>query len=155
MLKGRGYPYEEFSMLNGSGAILGTFLNGSVDKWGYPALRIRRQDVKDALIEKLEADGGKVIWNKRFVGVQESDSGVVVSFADGEKVKGGYLVGCDGIHSKARDEVMPSEPEFVRTMSIGAPVDRSLFPTKGMPLPAMMYTPQGPLHSPRAVATAC
>jgi salicylate hydroxylase len=69
----------------------------------FTALRITRGEALKGVLAAIEThDNISLVCGKKTVNITEDDSGVELTFQDGEKVQGDILIGCDGIHSVAR-----------------------------------------------------
>jgi 4,5-epoxidase len=69
---------------------------------GRPGLLMSQAAIEGALRRRLADLGGEVEWSRPVTGVQPEADGVVVRLGDGEAVRVGWLVGCDGAHSSVR-----------------------------------------------------
>ncbi|KAF4956886.1 hypothetical protein FGADI_3489 [Fusarium gaditjirri] len=148
LLRTQGFNYEEISFENGSGTVLGKFLNGSQRQYNFQALRIKRSLVHDALISACNQRGIPIRYEKKFKSIMaETDHDVTVQFEDGETATAGFVVGCDGIHSKVRDHIQVVQPEFSGLMGVmGAVMETkldSMHVASRPPLPAMMFGASG------------
>lgn len=61
-----------------------------------------RRDLMEVLYSKLPEREHRVLSNKKVTGVEQDDTSVTVTCADGSVFKGDVLVGCDGVHSAVR-----------------------------------------------------
>jgi 2-polyprenyl-6-methoxyphenol hydroxylase-like FAD-dependent oxidoreductase len=68
-------------------------------------LDIRQNEVEALLAAHAGRLGVPVGWSRRAVGLEQDDGEVRVTLADGEVVRGAYLVGCDGIRSFVRQSL--------------------------------------------------
>lgn len=76
----------------------------------FKALRIGRGEALKGVMAAVEKHPNiRILYGKKTVGIDESDTGVTLKFADGETATGDILIGCDGIHSVTR--LMHVEPE--------------------------------------------
>ncbi|KAI2893065.1 hypothetical protein CBS76997_1784 [Aspergillus niger] len=122
-----GYQCEAFHFRTQDGQPFDDYEIGSVEKYGYPGLRIYRK----VLIRELQAEcrrkGIQVTFEKKFTRIlSESDTGVTWEFEDGTRGEADSLVGTDGIHSRVRSYLYPGlEPEFINVLAIGAAVPTS------------------------------
>ncbi|KAJ4251031.1 hypothetical protein NW762_011681 [Fusarium torreyae] len=144
----RGFNYEEISFENGSGNVLGKFLNGSQKQYNFSALRIKRSVMHDELLAACEQRGIPIHYEKKFKRIlSETSENVTAVFDDGEEVTAGFVVGCDGIHSKVRDHVEIVRPEYSGLMGImGSVTDTdltSIYATSGPSFPSMMFGANG------------
>ncbi|EWG44915.1 hypothetical protein FVEG_05878 [Fusarium verticillioides 7600] len=140
----QGFNYEEISFENGSGKVLGKFLNGSQKHYNFSALRIKRSLVHDELLAACEQRGILIHYEKKFERiVSETDENATALFEDGEEVTAGFVIGCDGIHSKVRNYIQVARPEFSGLMGImGSVMEEELtlmHATSRPPLPSMMF----------------
>lgn len=58
-----------------------------------------RRDLMEILYARLPDRQSRVLPNKKVTGVEQDDSSVTVTCADGSVFKGDMLIGCDGVHS--------------------------------------------------------
>jgi 2-polyprenyl-6-methoxyphenol hydroxylase-like FAD-dependent oxidoreductase len=79
--------------------------------FGAPYYHLYRPDLLAVLASALP--GGIVHLGHRCVGLQQSESGAAVTFADGLTVNADVVVGADGIHSTVRELLFgPESPRF-------------------------------------------
>lgn len=55
----------------------------------------------------MEEVSDRVHWNRRFVGTQEAEDGIVAVFEDGSRIEGSIIVGTEGSNSRTRQLVAP------------------------------------------------
>jgi 2-polyprenyl-6-methoxyphenol hydroxylase-like FAD-dependent oxidoreductase len=67
-----------------------------------PGLVISQAEVEAALRRRVTELGGQIVWGREVVAAQPDPHGVEVGFADGGRSRAGWLVGCDGAHSRVR-----------------------------------------------------
>ncbi|MGQ0718308.1 MAG: FAD-dependent monooxygenase [Pseudonocardiales bacterium] len=69
-----------------------------------PGLLVSQAEIEAELRCHLAKLGGgaSVQWGREVVGLEEDPSGVAVRLADGETLRTGWVVGCDGAHSAVR-----------------------------------------------------
>jgi salicylate hydroxylase len=95
------------------------------DRFKAPFWTVERSAVQQALLAELGA--GHVRLGARCTGVETTDHGAVIRFADGTTVEADAVVGADGIHSVVRDSVFgPDEAVFSGTSGYRAlvPMER-------------------------------
>lgn len=63
---------------------------------------VRRPVFHKALIDAAERAGVEVKWGHKLVTLEQADDSVTVTFENGEKATGSFVVGCDGLHSNTR-----------------------------------------------------
>ena len=100
---------------------------GSVEKYGYPGLRIYRKVLITELLAKCSEKGISIVFGKKFVKIlSESDNDVSWEWADGTASQAASLVGADGIHSRVRSYIHPGiEPKFLNVLAIAGAVPTS------------------------------
>jgi salicylate hydroxylase len=99
-------------------------------RYGTPHVMLHRADLHGLLaaaVLRLKPDA--VHLAKRCVGVAQSDQKVEVHFETGEPASAAYVIGADGIHSKAREYLFgPDRPEFT-----GCVAWRGIVPMERLP----------------------
>jgi len=79
--------------------------------YDWPQLSIHRADLHqvmlDAVRQRLGSDA--VQLGRRCLTVDQDSAGVTIHFDDGEPQRGKVAVGCDGIHSALRRQLVPGE----------------------------------------------
>lgn len=81
----------------------------SVKRFGAPYWMVHRGDLHRVLcdaVRALKADAIHV--SARCIGFKETDSGVDLDLANGERVSGDVLIGADGVHSVLRAQMFQS-----------------------------------------------
>mgnify|MGYP000628057293 CR=1 FL=1 len=80
------------------------------ERYGSPYLFMHRADLHEA----LESKSSKLVQlDKKLVGLEQDETGVTISFADGTRASADYLIGADGVHSQVRELLFgPEEPRF-------------------------------------------
>jgi salicylate hydroxylase len=69
----------------------------------FTALRITRGEALKGVLAAIDKHPNiKLICGKKTTEIDEDDSGVTITFADGGSARADILIGCDGIHSVAR-----------------------------------------------------
>lgn len=66
--------------------------------------RVNRDRIRRLLLKEVSEE---VHWNKRFVGIEETEDGVVGVFEDGSRVEGSVIIGAEGANSRTRRLVAP------------------------------------------------
>jgi 2-polyprenyl-6-methoxyphenol hydroxylase-like FAD-dependent oxidoreductase len=101
-LRRRGIEVTRFSVRDG-GTVLGRLdLGGLASR--YPFALLVPQDVTEAvLLDRLTALGGAVHRPYQVTDLAEDADGVTVTTAGGERLRAGYVVGADGMHSTVRE----------------------------------------------------
>jgi 2-polyprenyl-6-methoxyphenol hydroxylase-like FAD-dependent oxidoreductase len=93
---------------------------GSVEKYGYPGLRVYRKVLIMELLAKCSEKRLPVVFGKKFMKIpSESDIDVSWEWGDGTVGQAASLVGADGIHSRVRSYLHPDiEPKFVNVVAV-------------------------------------
>lgn len=75
----------------------------------FPFTLLVSQAVTEALLlQRFRQLGGKVLRPQTVTGLQQDNSGVTVSFANGERIRSSIVVGADGVHSVVREQAQIS-----------------------------------------------
>jgi 2-polyprenyl-6-methoxyphenol hydroxylase-like FAD-dependent oxidoreductase len=115
---GIGQPIPGMIIADGRGRKL-------VEASGVPGLPpsqvMWRSDLYRVLHDHTAAQGVKIEYGKRLVGVDETEDGVTARFADGTTATGDVLIGADGIRSTVRTLIDPDAPgpEHVGLLGFG------------------------------------
>src|SRR6185295_10494510 len=74
-----------------------------------------------ALRDEAVRRGIRIEAGKRLVGVDGQAGGVFARFADGTRAQGDFLIGVDGLHSRARQIIDPASPapRYTGLLSLG------------------------------------
>lgn len=75
---------------------------------GTPSLAIHRADLQTALLEQLGK--GIVRLQAQCIGFSQNDEEVSVRLADGQNIRGTFLIGADGLHSNTRKHLFNNVP---------------------------------------------
>ena len=71
----------------------------------YPYTLLVSQAVTESvLLQRLRELGGRLLQPYTLTGLDQDGTGVTATFASGERVRAGYVVGADGIHSTVREQ---------------------------------------------------
>jgi salicylate hydroxylase len=90
------------------------FGEASVRRYGMPYLHLHRADLLDVLRDAVRERLGDIVETGRTVArVEQTENAASLIFADGSREDGDAVIGCDGIHSAVRENLLGSEkPEF-------------------------------------------
>lgn len=106
---------SEWRFENQAGRVLASSRADTGDH-GQASVMITRAALHRVLIERAEADGIPVHYNKAFTALCDLPGRPVrVSFADGTDAEGDFVAGADGIRSLVRQAIMPEAPPPVYT----------------------------------------
>jgi len=80
-------------------------------------------DIPQSQIERLLAAwaiglGAEIRWSSRVTGIEQDDSGVRVTLADGTAARSAYAVACDGVRSFVREAIGMPFPGFPNPGSV-------------------------------------
>lgn len=78
-----------------------------VETFGSGMIILRREELINFLIKKIESKKIPIQFGKKLVDVKEMENKVTAYFEDGTSAEADFLVGCDGMKSKARKSVFP------------------------------------------------
>jgi 2-polyprenyl-6-methoxyphenol hydroxylase-like FAD-dependent oxidoreductase len=97
-----------------------------------PPMVISQARVEAALRDRLAELGATSEWDSALVDVEQDDTGVTATLGTGERVRAGWLVGCDGTNSTTRTRagigfpgVRVSERYLLADLHIGWDLDRT------------------------------
>jgi 2-polyprenyl-6-methoxyphenol hydroxylase-like FAD-dependent oxidoreductase len=143
-----GFEYEYIEFYSEDGWRLGGVMNSNREEYGYPALRITRPAIVEALLKCTNdyADLITIRWNSAINKTVENNAGVEVTLEDGSTVRGDIVVGADGVHSKIREYVLGDEaprPIYSGLYGVGGSVERDEIDWQHFKLPAFLYSHQG------------
>jgi 2-polyprenyl-6-methoxyphenol hydroxylase-like FAD-dependent oxidoreductase len=99
----RGFPGPIMTFRNSSGRMIGRFLAGRRERYGYDLLMVRRAVVHEALLREIPPDA--IDWDKKVKVVRETDHGVLVEFSDGGSDNADLILGADGVRSIVREAI--------------------------------------------------
>ena len=111
----QGSPIPRMMSWSGNGKPLGEVRNGARAEVGAPSSNLLRSRLHQVLREEAEERRIKIAFDKKLADLESGAQGVVATFADGSAL----LVGCDGIHSRARCLVNSDAPPPHYTGLIG------------------------------------
>ena len=78
-----------------------------MDTFGSGMIILRREELINFLIKKVESKRIPIQFEKKLVHVKETEDKVTAYFEDGTSAEADFLVGCDGMKSKTRKTVFP------------------------------------------------
>ena len=94
-----------------------------------PGLVISQADVEAELRRRVTELGGQIVWGREVATAEQDAHGVTVGFTDGGQSRVGWLVGCDGAHSRVRQLAgvgFPGVPLAERFLLVDAHADLPL-----------------------------
>jgi 2-polyprenyl-6-methoxyphenol hydroxylase-like FAD-dependent oxidoreductase len=115
-----GSVCEAFDFLTQSGAPIASINRNMKQRFGQPAVNMRRSTLLEALINKAWGESVELHFEKRLARIEDrADQPIVVHFADGSSAEGDFVIGADGVHSAVRAHVIPDGPQPFDTGLIG------------------------------------
>lgn len=125
-------------MWSGRGKRLGQVPNGPAGQPERSSVVTRRADLHRVLRDEAQRHDIPIEFGARLEHIAETDSGIEARFADGRRVEGDILIGCDGINSRTRTFIDPDAPQpayagmiglggFARVPGIGPTTDTQHF----------------------------
>ena len=121
---------------------------GKQSIYGEPTVTTRRAKVHEILYNKAKQLGIEIVYDKKVVEAKENNSGVELVFEDGSKYFGSLLIGCDGINSFIRRNVLKDDfqPKYAGLMYYGGFVSDQGFIKKLNLKPKTHYITVGPTN---------
>jgi 2-polyprenyl-6-methoxyphenol hydroxylase-like FAD-dependent oxidoreductase len=132
----RGSVAEAIEFYSQSGAKLGAVNRNMRERFGQPAVNMRRSVLNEAVLVKADGEDIEVAFEKRLVRIEDrADHPIAAYFADGSSAEGDFLIGADGVHSAVRNHVVADAPKpfDLDLLSFGGFVPRSLLESVGTP----------------------
>lgn len=116
-----GFPTPRMVMWSGTGKRLGEVANGLTLPDGTTSITIKRGLLHRALRDEAVRRGIRIEVGKRLAGVDGRASGVMACFEDGSHAQGDFLIGVDGLHSRARQivDAAAPKPRYTGLLSLG------------------------------------
>jgi len=129
----KGYAGGQLTVHSAQGGMVGQqdYVGWARKQTGYGYLRIKRVDLVDVLLEAVKREGIEVRFGVRVTGIEERGDSAVVSVEGGECQSADLVLGCDGIHSLVRREIV--DPGFVGEYS-GFAGSFSIIPAASLPV---------------------
>jgi 2-polyprenyl-6-methoxyphenol hydroxylase-like FAD-dependent oxidoreductase len=116
----RGSVAEAFEFYSQSGVRLGAVNRNMAQRFGQPAVNMRRATLNEAIIDRAWCENVELAFEKQLVSIEDrADQQVVAHFDDGTSAEGDFLIGADGVHSAVRGHVIPDGPKPFDTGLIG------------------------------------
>jgi 2-polyprenyl-6-methoxyphenol hydroxylase-like FAD-dependent oxidoreductase len=125
----RGSIAESLEFFSQSGAPLASINRDFTQRFGQPAVNMRRSTLNEAILAKADREDVNVVFNKRLARIEDrADRPIVAHFEDGSSAEGDFVIGADGVHSATRRHVVPDGPTPFDTglVSFGGFIPREL-----------------------------
>jgi 2-polyprenyl-6-methoxyphenol hydroxylase-like FAD-dependent oxidoreductase len=97
ILREHGCTYETLAVSNSRGQELGSLLHGSEKYYNYSALRVHRAKVQKALLAEAKSQRIDVNFGMKLTDLEEDDTSVKLTFANGQTAQADFVVGADGV----------------------------------------------------------
>lgn len=115
-----GSVCDVFDFLTQSGAPIASINRNMKQRFGQPAVNMRRSTLLEALINKAWGENVDLHFEKRLARIEDrADQPILVHFTDGSSAEGDFVIGADGVHSAVRTHVIPDGPQPFDTGLIG------------------------------------
>jgi 2-polyprenyl-6-methoxyphenol hydroxylase-like FAD-dependent oxidoreductase len=127
---------ESIDFFSQSGAPLGSVNRNMAQRFGQPAVNMRRATLNEAIVNKAWCENVELFYEKRLVRIEDrADQPIVAHFDDGSSAEGDFLIGADGVHSAVRSHVVADAPKpfDLDLVSFGGFVPRSLLESAKTP----------------------
>lgn len=130
-VRAQGFAHESISLININGDLIKQMALGSEKLYGYPAIRLYRNALRDILLKEAMKQGIHVKFDSRCMSVEnETADSASVKFEDGEYVKADLVIGADGIYSRIREHIYPDQPfEFSGQVAVIAFAENKTLPS--------------------------
>lgn len=117
-VRAEGIEMRVMHFQSGRGKRLGQVGRMEGEPQGYT---VKRGFLHKVLREAAERERIPVHFGKKLAGVRMDGEKATAVFEDGSTDEGDVLIGCDGIHSRTRELVLPdaAEPEYTGLISFG------------------------------------
>lgn len=118
-----------------SGNIIGTINRNMEEKFGQPAVNIRRSALQNILLSQARWHAADVSFGKKLVAIDDRpDRPLVAHFEDGTSAEGDLLIGADGVHSTVRNVLLPQGPKpfDIGLVGFGGFAPRGVLETTGV-----------------------
>ncbi len=132
-----GFPTTGTSFYNSSGKLLGEIkTHPEIEGEDESNIIIKLSALQTALFDAMLDYDVPVEFGKRLIGIKATKyKTVIATFADGTEDEGDILVGCEGIHSRTRQIMLPHgpKPSYTGTMECGGvSFNPAVYPTATM-----------------------
>ena len=116
----RGSIAESFDFYSRNGVKLGSINRNMRERFGQPAVNMRRAALNEVLVDKAWCAGVELHFEKRLAHIEDrADQPIIAHFTDGSSAEGDFLIGADGVHSAVRRHVLPNGPQPFDTGLVG------------------------------------
>ncbi|KAL9072858.1 MAG: hypothetical protein Q9157_004953 [Trypethelium eluteriae] len=127
-IRGEGGNFEAITLVNPQWQKLGQLKMGSVELFGYEAIRLPRQVLRGVALRKAAENGVKIHYEHRFSSIVENgkDGRARITFTNGTTASADFVVGADGFFSAVRKEIFPdaAPPEYMGHLNLSGRVER-------------------------------
>ena len=132
-IKRVGFPCAGNRFYNNQGKAIGELEFNPNHRFGQGSVMIKRGLLHHVLREAVEAAGIPIEFNKRLKSYTVGE-GVTAHFEDGSVAQGDLLIGCDGLHSRVRQTMLPNAPTptYTGVMDFGGFAQEPSLPASDM-----------------------
>lgn len=112
---------------NAKGSQLAKFRFSNLEKYKYPSVNLKREMLNKIMLAELERNSISIHYNKRLRKIIQTENSVSAFFEDESEVNGTFLIGADGVRSKAREFILDNiiEPTFTGIIGSGGFVTKN------------------------------
>lgn len=106
-VKNAGYVIPTFAILDQKGKVISDFHTAKINQqYNTCSVAIHRGALHQVLASQINAN--QLVLNKKAVGFEKKEGGLVVQFQDGTTHITDYLIVADGIRSQIRQQLLPA-----------------------------------------------
>ena len=80
------------------------------ERFGATSIVIKRTVMQKIMREQTESHGIKIEWGKKLKSITSDNDTTTAHFSNGSSVSGDCIIGCDGLHSRTRQIMIPDGP---------------------------------------------
>ncbi len=111
-IRALGFSFDETVFQNRQGARVGAIESHTeAARFGAQSVMLKRGKLHHALTQEAQRRGIQIHFGKRLERLTLNPNQVTACFQDGSAAEGALLIGCDGIHSRTREIILPDAPK--------------------------------------------
>ena len=119
-VRAQGFTHESVSVVDIQGGHIAKFVLGSEELYGYPAVRLYRNSLRQIILAEASRQGIEIRYNMRCIKVgSENENSASLVFDNGEFVSADFVIGADGMNSLVREYISPATvPKFTGQVAV-------------------------------------